>query len=103
MTGGAYILGSNLRTGTLSSFYNHVKANPVNSSNVTSLDIHSPQQNATYCVPWIPNVSSIMRKFSHMLTKCSSFTNSAQKDYNAVSSSVQTQRPTRGIVEVAVP
>ncbi|KAJ6123757.1 hypothetical protein N7471_011074 [Penicillium samsonianum] len=41
--------------GIIRFFYDYVKANPVNASNVTSLDVYSPQQRVTYCVPWIPN------------------------------------------------
>ncbi|OQE08552.1 hypothetical protein PENVUL_c009G05906 [Penicillium vulpinum] len=68
-----------LLLGALGSFYDQVKANPVNATNATSLDIHSPRENDTYCVPWIPN------------------------DYNAVSSYVRTQHRTRKVVELAVP
>lgn len=49
-------LGSHLIPGTLLYLCQHVNTNPVNATNVTSLDLHRPDHNATYCVPWIPNV-----------------------------------------------
>ncbi|OGE50301.1 hypothetical protein PENARI_c017G02543 [Penicillium arizonense] len=42
-----------LLLGTLITSHNPANANPVNATNITSIEVPNPQHSATICVPWI--------------------------------------------------
>lgn len=91
----AHILGSHLIPGTLLSIFQHVNTNPVNATNVTSLDVQNLKSGLS-CQK-ISDIDDCTRIADSLLSP-----NSARRDCNAVSSFVQIQRRTRGIVAPVV-